>query len=41
MSSPQDTKFNLSRIAIQNPAITIYLLVVLMLAGVASFFQLG
>ncbi|MBK6758662.1 MAG: efflux RND transporter permease subunit [Moraxellaceae bacterium] len=41
MKQPQDTKFNLSRIAIQNPAITIYLLVVLMLAGVASFFQLG
>ena len=34
-------KFNLSRIAIQNPAITTYLLIVLMLAGVASFFQLG
>ena len=41
MKQPQDTQFNLSRIAIQNPAITIYLLVVLMLAGVASFFQLG
>jgi multidrug efflux pump len=41
MKQPQDTKFNLSRIAIENPAITIYLLVVLMLAGVASFFQLG
>lgn len=34
-------KFNLSRIAIQNPAITTYLLIVLLLAGVASFFQLG
>ena len=41
MSKNNEQRFNLSRIAIQNPAITIYLLVVLMLAGVASFFQLG
>lgn len=41
MNSPQKDKFNLSRIAIQNPAITTYLLIVLLLAGVAAFFQLG
>ena len=41
MNTANDNRFNLSRIAIENPAITIYLLVVLLLAGVASFFQLG
>nr|HNH44142.1 efflux RND transporter permease subunit [Agitococcus sp.] len=41
MSNSSAERFNLSRIAIQNPAITTYLLIVLMLAGVASFFQLG
>lgn len=41
MSKSNEQRFNLSRIAIQNPAITIYLLVALMLAGVVSFFQLG
>ncbi|HEX4869871.1 MAG TPA: efflux RND transporter permease subunit [Moraxellaceae bacterium] len=34
-------RFNLSRIAIQNPAITLYLLVVLLVAGAAAYFQLG
>jgi multidrug efflux pump subunit AcrB len=34
-------RFNLSRIAIQHPAITGYLLIVLMLAGIAAYFQLG
>ncbi len=34
-------RFNISRIAIEHPAITVYLLVVLLLAGVASYFQLG
>ena len=36
-----DERFNLSRIAIQNPAITLYLLVVLLFAGGAAYFQLG
>lgn len=34
-------RFNLSRIAIQNPALTFYLLVVLLFAGSAAYFQLG
>ncbi len=34
-------RFNLSRIAIENPAITRYLLVVLILAGIIAYFQLG
>ncbi|MCC2636630.1 MAG: multidrug transporter AcrB [Moraxellaceae bacterium] len=34
-------RFNLSRIAIQNPAITLYLLVVLLIAGTAAYFGLG
>ncbi len=41
MKMPNTNQFNLSRIAIQNPAITVYLLIVLLLAGVASYFQLG
>lgn len=36
-----DDRFNLSRIAIQNPAITFYLLVVLLFAGSTAYFQLG
>jgi len=38
---PDRDRFNLSRIAIQHPAITGYLLVVLLLAGIAAYFQLG
>jgi len=34
-------RFNLSRIAIQNPAITLYMLIVLLVAGSAAYFQLG
>ncbi len=41
MKMPDSSRFNLSRIAIENPAITVYLLIVLLLAGVASYFQLG
>jgi multidrug efflux pump len=45
VSAPQPPdsgdRYNLSRIAIQNPAITIYLLAALLLAGVAAYFQLG
>lgn len=37
----QRDRFNLSRIAIQNPALTIYLFVVLLFAGGAAYFQLG
>jgi len=41
MNSPLRDRFNISRIAIQNPAITMYLLIVMLLAGVAAYFQLG
>jgi multidrug efflux pump len=43
MSTPQGSgdRWNLSRIAIQNPAVTVYLLIALMLAGVGAYFQLG
>ncbi len=41
MNLPAKDRFNLSRIAIENPAITVYLLAALMLAGVAAYFQLG
>ncbi|MDO9176671.1 MAG: efflux RND transporter permease subunit, partial [Actinomycetota bacterium] len=41
MTIPAKDRFNLSRIAIQNPAITVYLLAALLLAGVAAYFQLG
>lgn len=41
MNMPNANRFNISRIAIENPAITVYLLIVLLLAGVASYFQLG
>jgi multidrug efflux pump len=41
VSQPNLERFNLSRIAIQHPAITGYLLIVLMLAGIAAYFQLG
>jgi len=34
-------RWNLSRIAIENPAITLYLLAALLLAGIAAYFQLG
>lgn len=34
-------RFNLSRIAIQNPALTIYLLVVLLVAGATAYLNLG
>lgn len=41
MNTPNTDRFNLSRIAIENPAITMYLLVVLLLAGIGAYFQLG
>ena len=36
-----DNKFNLSKWALDHPALTRYLMVVLMLLGVAAYFQLG
>ena len=41
MSSPDNTRFNLSRWALEHPALTRYLMVVLMVLGMASYFQLG
>src|SRR5689334_15536681 len=43
MSSTEQasTSFNLSRWAIEHPALTRYLLVVLMVLGFAAYFQLG
>ena len=40
-SSPRAKHFNISRWALEHPALTRYLMVVLMLLGVASYFQLG
>ena len=37
----QDQKFNLSRWALEHPALTRYLMVALMVLGMASYFQLG
>jgi multidrug efflux pump subunit AcrB len=34
-------RFNLSRIAIQNPTITLYLLIILLFGGISAYFQLG
>lgn len=39
--SPQRERFNLSRWALEHPALTRYLMVVLMLLGAVSYFQLG
>ncbi len=36
-----DDKFNLSKWALDHPALTRYLMVVLMVLGVAAYFQLG
>ena len=41
MSSTENTRFNLSRWALEHPALTRYLMVVLMVLGMASYFQLG
>ncbi|WP_375213581.1 efflux RND transporter permease subunit [Aquabacterium sp.] len=38
---PQPQRFNISRWALEHPALTRYLMVVLMLLGAASYFQLG
>ena len=35
------TRFNIARFSIQQPSLTLYFLLVLLLTGVASFFQLG
>jgi len=39
--TPTRERFNLSRWALQRPALTRYLMIVLMLLGVAAYFQLG
>jgi multidrug efflux pump subunit AcrB len=41
MSDTDNTRFNLSRWALEHPALTRYLMVVLMVLGMASYFQLG
>ena len=41
MSHTDNTRFNLSRWALEHPALTRYLMVVLMVLGMASYFQLG
>ena len=41
MSGNDNTRFNLSRWALEHPALTRYLMVVLMVLGMASYFQLG
>ncbi len=41
MSSNDNTRFNLSRWALEHPALTRYLMVVLMVLGTAAYFQLG
>ena len=38
---PEGSRFNVSRWALEHPALTRYLLVVLLLLGVAAYFQLG
>ena len=38
---PRTSRFNISRWALDHPALTRYLLVVLMLLGLAAYFQLG
>ena len=39
--APAQSRFNISRWALEHPALTRYLMVVLMLLGVAAYFQLG
>jgi multidrug efflux pump len=41
MSDKDNTRFNLSRWALEHPALTRYLMVALMVLGMASYFQLG
>ncbi|MBL8303636.1 MAG: efflux RND transporter permease subunit, partial [Ideonella sp.] len=40
-AAPEGSRFNVSRWALEHPALTRYLLVVLLLLGVAAYFQLG
>jgi multidrug efflux pump subunit AcrB len=40
-ASPQAQRFNISRWALEHPALTRYLMVVLMVLGMAAYFQLG
>ncbi|UDF34958.1 UNVERIFIED_ORG: hypothetical protein LHJ69_20760 [Shinella sp. XGS7] len=39
--TPQASRFNVSRWALEHPALTRYLMVVLMVMGFAAYFQLG
>ena len=39
--SPPPDRFNISRWALEHPALTRYLMVVLMVLGIAAYFQLG
>ena len=41
MRSTDNSRFNLSRWALEHPALTRYLKVVLMVLGMAAYFQLG
>ena len=41
MTATGNTRFNLSRWALEHPALTRYLMVVLMVLGTAAYFQLG
>ena len=41
MADHDTPRFNLSRWALEHPALTRYLMVVLMVLGMASYFQLG
>jgi len=41
MESPSGTGFNVSRWALEHPSLTRYLMIVLMLLGVAAYYQLG
>jgi len=40
-AEPQAQRFNISRWALEHRALTRYLMVVLMLLGIAAYFQLG
>ena len=41
MESPSGSGFNVSRWALEHPSLTRYLMIVLMLLGVAAYYQLG
>lgn len=41
MSANQQDRFNLSKWAIENPAITRYMMIALLVLGIGAYFQLG